>query len=78
VVHYCVTNIPAAVPHTSTLALTNATFPYVLRLAKDGIQAALRSHKDIHDGVNTYQGKLTYKAVADSQQRPWTPIADLI
>lgn len=78
VVHYCVTNIPAAVPHTSTLGLTNATFPYVLRLAKDGIQAALRSHKDIHDGVNTYQGKLTYKAVADSQQRPWTPIADLI
>src|SRR5208282_523347 len=78
VVHYCVTNIPAAVPHTSTLALTNATFPYVVRLAKNGIQGALRAHEDIHDGVNTYQGKLTYKAVADSQQKPWTPIADLI
>jgi alanine dehydrogenase len=78
VVHYCVTNIPAAVPHTSTLALTNATFPYVFRLAEHGIREALRSYKDIHDGVNTYQGKLTYKAVAESQKKPWTPIADLI
>jgi alanine dehydrogenase len=59
VVHYCVTNIPAAVPHTSTLALTNATFPYVMKLAKHGIQAALRCDKDIHDGVNTHRGKIT-------------------
>ena len=78
VVHYCVTNIPAAVPHTSTLALTNATFPYVFRLAQHGIHDALRSHQEIHEGVNTYQGKLTNQAVADSQQKPWTPITDLI
>jgi len=78
VVHYCVTNIPAAVPHTSTLALTNATFPYVMKLAKNGIEATLRSSKDIHEGVNTFQGKLTYQAVADSQQKRWSPIADLI
>jgi alanine dehydrogenase len=78
VVHYCVTNIPAAVPHTSTLALTNATFPYVMKLANHGIQAALRSDTDIHDGVNTYQGRITFKAVADSQQRPWTPLSDLL
>jgi alanine dehydrogenase len=77
-VHYCVTNIPAAVPHTSTLALTNATFPYVLKLAKDGIHAALHNHKDIQEGVNTCQGKLTYKAVAESQHKTWTPIADLL
>jgi alanine dehydrogenase len=78
VVHYCVTNIPAAVPHTSTLALTNATFPYVMKLAKEGIGAALRSDTDIHEGVNTYQGKITCKAIADSQGKPWTPLADLV
>jgi alanine dehydrogenase len=78
VVHYCVTNIPAAVPHTSTLALTNATFPYVMKLANHGIQAALRADKHIHDGVNTYCGKITYKAVADSQQKPWTQLSDLL
>jgi alanine dehydrogenase len=77
VVHYCVTNIPAAVPHTSTLALTNATFPYVMKLAKHGIQQALRSDKDIHDGVNTYLGKITYKGVAESQGKPWTPLSAL-
>jgi alanine dehydrogenase len=78
VVHYCVTNIPAAVPHTSTLALTNATFPYVMKLAKHGIQPALKSDKDIHDGVNTYQGQITFKAVADSQGKPWSALSDLL
>jgi alanine dehydrogenase len=77
-VHYCVTNIPAAVPHTSTLALTNATFPYVMKLAKHGIQQALRSDKDIHEGVNTYLGRITYKGVAESQGKPWTPLSDLL
>jgi alanine dehydrogenase len=78
VVHYCVTNIPAAVPHTSTLALTNATFPYVMKLAKHGIQAALRCDKDIHDGVNTHRGKITYRAVAESQGKAWTAISELL
>ena len=78
VVHYCVTNIPAAVPHTSTLALTNATFPYVMKLARDGIQPALRSDRDIHDGVNTHCGKITYKGVAESQHKPYTALADLL
>jgi alanine dehydrogenase len=78
VVHYCVTNIPAAVPHTSTLGLTNATFPYVMKLAKDGIQPALRSERDIHDGVNTHRGKITFKAVAESQNKPYTPLSDLL
>ena len=78
VVHYCVTNIPAAVPHTSTLALTNATLPYVMKLAKYGVEAALRNENDIHEGVNTYRGKLTYKAIAESQNQPWTPLSDLL
>lgn len=78
VVHYCVTNMPAAVPNTSTLALTNATFPYALKLANMGVEAALQSDSGFAEGVNTYNGKLTYKAVAESQGRDWTPIADLL
>ena len=78
VVHYCVTNMPAAVPNTSTLALTNATQPYVLRLAKLGAKAAIAEDKGIAEGVNTYEGKLTYKAVANAQNREYTSIADLI
>ncbi len=75
VVHYCVTNMPAAVPNTSTLALTNATFPYVMRLARDGAKAAILSDDGIREGVNTYDGRLTYKAVAQSQGKPWRAVA---
>src|SRR3954463_5378136 len=69
VVHYCVTNMPAAVPNTSTLALTNATFPYVMKLAKVGAKAAIKEDKGIAEGVNTYDGVLTYEAVAAAQKR---------
>ncbi len=78
VVHYCVTNMPAAVPHTSTLALTNATFPYVMRLAQHGARAAIQSDAGLRDGVNTYEGTLTCKAVAESQGKPWRPVAELV
>ena len=78
VVHYCVTNMPAAVPYTSTLALTNATQPYVLKLANMGAQAAIRDDKGIAEGVNTYAGQLTYQAVATAQQREWKPVAELV
>src|SRR6202042_3568909 len=78
VVHYCVTNMPAAVPNTSTLALTNATFPYVMRLAQHGAAAAIQADSGMGEGVNTYDGQLTYKAVAQSQNRDWKPIAELI
>ncbi len=77
VVHYCVTNMPGAVPHTSTLALTNATFPYLMKLA-DGAEAALKADKGLLAGLNTYKGKLTYKAVADSQNVPFSDAASLI
>src|SRR5690349_14566892 len=56
VVHYCVTNMPGAVPHTSTLALTNATFPYVLKIANMGAQVAIKSDTGIREGVNTFDG----------------------
>src|SRR6202034_3880607 len=70
VVHYCVTNMPAAVPNTSTLALTNATFPYVLKIAQLGAKQAILSDNGTAEGVNTYAGTLTYQAVAQSQGKP--------
>jgi alanine dehydrogenase len=69
VVHYCVTNMPGAVPHTSTLALTNATFPYVLRLAGLGAREALKQDAGLAEGLNTWLGTLTHRGVAESQQR---------
>jgi len=78
VVHYCVTNMPAAVPNTSTLALTNATFPYVMKLAKVGAKAAIKDDKGIAEGVNTYEGVLTYEAVAAAQKRKWKAVAELV
>jgi alanine dehydrogenase len=77
VVHYCVTNMPAAVPNTSTLALTNATFPYLVKLAKLGATAAIKEDAGIAEGVNTFNGILTYKAVAESQGREWQPVSHL-
>ena len=77
VVHYCVTNMPAAVPNTSTLALTNATFPYVMKLAKLGANIAIREDAGIAEGVNTFNGFLTYKAVAQAQNRDYTAIEHL-
>ena len=78
VVHYCVTNMPAAVPNTSTLALTNATFPYVMKIAKMGALAALKSDAGFAEGVNTFDGKLTYKAVADDQGLEYTAVDSLL
>jgi alanine dehydrogenase len=78
VVHYCVTNMPGAVPHTSTLALTNATFPYLMRLANLGAREALRQDAGLAEGLNTCLGTLTHRGVAESQNRPWTPPASVI
>jgi alanine dehydrogenase len=78
VVHYCVTNMPAAVPNTSTLALTNATLPYVVKLASKGAKEAILHDDGIRDGVNTHNGTLTCEPVAASQKKPWTPVRDLL
>ena len=77
VVHYCVTNMPAAVPNTSTLALTNATFPYILKLANKGARIAVREDRGIAEGVNTFGGRLTCAAVARSQDREWKKVTEL-
>ncbi len=78
VVHYCVTNMPGAVPHTSTLALTNSTFPYLLRIANLGAREALLQDAGLAEGLNTWKGTLTYRGVAESQMRPWTAASSVI
>jgi alanine dehydrogenase len=70
--------MPAAVPNTSTLALTNATFPYVMKLAHLGAKTAIREDKGIAEGVNTFHGALTYQAVAAAQQREWKSVTGLV
>jgi alanine dehydrogenase len=74
VIHYCVSNMPAAVPHTSTFALNNATFAYLLELANHGLEEACRRSPAIREGVNTYRGHVVYPAVAESQGRAWKPL----
>ena len=66
VVHYCVANIPGAVPMTSTMALTNATLPYALALANMGWEAACEKYKDLRKGLNIINGHVVYKAVANT------------
>lgn len=78
VLHYCVANMPGAVPRTSTFALTNATLPYVLKLANHGFLEAVTSDEGFIAGVNTYAGKLTYEAVAAAQGLDYTPITEII
>ena len=66
VVHYCVGNMPGAVPHTSTYALTNATLPYVVALAEEGLQGAVRQDPGLAKGVNVHRGSIVYEPVAEA------------
>ena len=78
IVHYCVGNMPGAVPRTSTIALTNATLRYGLMIAKEGLEAACRKSDVICSAVNTYDGKITYKHVAEAFDYSYTDIKELI
>jgi len=78
VIHYCVANIPGAVPRTSTYALSNATLPYALRLANLGFLEAARRDPALAKGVNTYRGHITYEAVAETFNLPFKPLEDLL
>jgi alanine dehydrogenase len=71
VVHYCVANMPGAVPYTSTIALTNATLPYALQLANKGWEAATRDNKELYYGLNVVGGDIVYKAVAEAFDMPY-------
>lgn len=74
IVHYAVANIPGAVPFTSTMALTNATLPYALRLADLGWKEACRRDKGLAEGVNIVDGKIVYKAVSEAFGLPYEPL----
>ncbi|NJD61921.1 MAG: alanine dehydrogenase [Deltaproteobacteria bacterium] len=78
VVHYCVSNMPAAVPRTSTLALTSATLPYLLRLCASGIEAALRDDPALRSGLNTFRGKVTCEGVARALALEYAPPESLL
>lgn len=71
ILHYCVTNMPGAVPRTSTYALTNTTLPYALDIADKGVDTALQESQALQRGLNVYNGKIARKEVAESQDREW-------
>lgn len=75
IVHYAVANIPGAVPYTSTLALTNATMPYALKLADKGWRTACKEDAALAQGVNMVDGHITFKAVAEAWDFPYTPLS---
>jgi len=77
-VFYCVTNMPGAVPHTSTYALTNVTLPYVLELANHGWREALRKDRSLALGLNTYDGQITYGPVAEAHGLPRTKLDEVL
>ena len=74
VLHYCVTNMPGIVPHTSTLALTNTTLPYIVRLASEGVEKAIRSDPGLAKGVNVMNGRITCQGGADAYGLRFTPV----
>lgn len=78
IVHYCVSNMPGAVPRTSTFALTNATLPFILALANKGYKKAMQDDVHLLNGLNICQGKITYKAVATALNQEYTPAETMI
>jgi alanine dehydrogenase len=78
VVHYCVSNMPGAVPRTSTYGLNNATLPYMVKLANLGAVEAVKRDPALAKGVNTFKGEITYPAVAEAFGLPWKSLEELL
>ena len=78
VIHYCVANMPGAVPNTSTIALTNATLPYALDIADHGIDEILKYDEELRPGLNIYKGKVTHKGVAEAFDLKYRPIDSVL
>jgi alanine dehydrogenase len=78
VVHYCVANMPGAVPRTSTFALTNVTLPYIYRIARAGLKDALRQDRTLALGLNVFAGRVVHPAVAESQNLLALPLAEVL
>jgi alanine dehydrogenase len=73
-IFYCVANMPGAVPVTSTYALTNVTLPFAIQIANQGWEKALKANPDLAKGLNTHDGKVTYKAVAEAHGYEFSPV----
>ncbi|MBL8481226.1 MAG: alanine dehydrogenase, partial [Rhodocyclaceae bacterium] len=78
VLHYCVTNMPAACARTATLALAQAVLPYVMELADRGLGAALRADPGLADGLQIHAGQITHAGLAEDLGRPWLAPADAV
>jgi alanine dehydrogenase len=78
IIHYCVANMPGAVPITSTMALTNATLPYAVQIANKGWKQACKDDPGLKLGLNLVGGKVTYSAVAEAFGLPHTPVAEVL
>jgi alanine dehydrogenase len=78
VTHYCVSNMPGAVPVTSTFALTNVTLPFVEEIADYGVRAAIARDPALARGVNVFDGKLTYEAVAEAHGLGYSPLEEVV
>lgn len=78
IVHYCVANMPGAVPYTSTVALANATLPYAIQLANKGWKQACNDNNELKIGLNVVNGKICYKAVSDAFDLDYTPVEDIL
>jgi len=78
VMHYCVANMPGAVPYTSTLALTNATLPYAIQLANKGWKTACSQNNELLLGLNVVNGKVVYKGVAEAFHLNYTPVEEVL
>lgn len=77
ILHYCVANMPGAVPYTSTLALTNATLPYAIQLANKGWKKACQDNKELELGLNVVEGKVVYKGVSEAFDLEYTPVSEV-
>ena len=78
VIHYCVSNMPGAVPRTSGFALNNATLPYILAIANKGVHQALRDDAHLCNGLNVYRGAVTHEVVAQSLDVPYVSVAQVL
>ncbi|MDX2479087.1 MAG: alanine dehydrogenase, partial [Desulfuromusa sp.] len=78
IVHYCVANMPGAVPLTSTMALTNATLPYAVQIANQGWKQVARNDVGIREGFNVVDGVVCYKGVADAFGMDFVPVDELL
>ena len=78
VVHYCVGNMPAAWPREASAAISEAALPYILDMARDGVEAAIEANPDLRAGVLAWNGRIVDRAIAEEAQLPYTSLSDAI